>query len=74
MSHLTRPAYVRALSCPDPAEATGKEAEIRLAPSEAHRMLQNRISIFVNLPIRSLDKLSLQRRLDEIGKTFPESA
>ncbi|MBZ0139695.1 MAG: arsenate reductase ArsC [Pseudorhodoplanes sp.] len=54
---------------PDPAAATGTEAEIRLAFAEAFRMLNNRISIFVNLPLRSLDKLSLQKRLDAIGRT-----
>lgn len=59
---------------PDPAAATGNEAEVRLAFSEAYRMLHDRISSFVNLPIRSLDKLSLQKRLDEIGKSLPESA
>ena len=31
--------------------------------------LQNRIAIFVNLPISALDRLSLQSRLDAIGKT-----
>jgi hypothetical protein len=30
-------------------------------------MLNQRISIFVNLPIESLSRLSLQRHLDEIG-------
>jgi protein-tyrosine-phosphatase len=54
---------------PDPAVANGNEAEIRLAFADAFRMLNNRISIFVSLPIRSLDKLSLQKRLDAIGKT-----
>jgi arsenate reductase len=54
---------------PDPAAATGSEAEVRLAFADAFRMLNNRISIFVNLPIRSLDALSLQSRLDAIGKT-----
>jgi arsenate reductase (thioredoxin) len=54
---------------PDPAAATGKEAEVRLAFADAFRMLSNRINIFVNLPIRSLDQLSLQRRLDAIGKS-----
>ncbi len=34
-------------------------------------MLYNRISIFTSLPMKSLDKLSLQRQLDEIGKTNP---
>jgi arsenate reductase (thioredoxin) len=54
---------------PDPAAAAGKEAEIRLAFADTFRMLNNRISIFVNLPIKSLDKLSLQKQLDAIGKT-----
>jgi protein-tyrosine-phosphatase len=53
---------------PDPAAATGSEAEIRLAFAEAYRMLNNRISIFVNLPLRSLDRLTLQRQLDSIGR------
>jgi protein-tyrosine-phosphatase len=54
---------------PDPAAVTGNEAERRLAFADTVRMLTNRISIFVNLPIRSLDKLALQRHLDEIGRT-----
>ena len=54
---------------PDPAAATGTEVEIRLAFADALRMLSNRISIFSALPIKSLDKLSLQTRLDAIGKT-----
>jgi protein-tyrosine-phosphatase len=54
---------------PDPAAATGSEAEVRLAFADAFRMLNNRISIFVSLPIRSLDKLALQKQLDSIGKT-----
>jgi protein-tyrosine-phosphatase len=54
---------------PDPASAEGNEAERRLAFADAFRMLTNRISIFVALPMKSLDKLSLQRRLDEIGRT-----
>jgi protein-tyrosine-phosphatase len=54
---------------PDPAAATGNEAEVRLAFADAYRMLNNRIGIFVSLPLRSLDQLSLQRRLDAIGKS-----
>ena len=54
---------------PDPLAAEGNEAERRLAFSEAFRMLTNRISIFVNLPIHALDKLTLQKRLDAIGST-----
>jgi protein-tyrosine-phosphatase len=53
---------------PDPAEAQGSEAEIALAFKDAYRMLFQRIGIFTALPIRSLDKLSLQNRLREIGR------
>lgn len=52
---------------PDPAAVDGSEAEIAAAFTEAMRMLQNRISIFCTLPIAALDKLSLRRKLEEIG-------
>ena len=51
----------------DPAEATGTEAEIALAFKEAYCLLNQRISIFTALPLRSLDKLSIQHKLREIG-------
>lgn len=54
---------------PDPAAVTGRTAEIAAAFNEAYRMLNNRISIFVSLPLASLDRLSLQKRLDAIGRT-----
>ena len=54
---------------PDPAAVIGNEAEIHLAFADTFRMLNNRISIFVNLPLSSLDKLVLQKHLDSIGKT-----
>ena len=54
---------------PDPAIAHGSEAEVRLAFADAFRFLYNRISIFVSIPLRSLDKFSLQKQLDTIGKT-----
>ena len=53
---------------PDPAAATGSDAQIAAAFADAYRQLQNRITIFTALPLASLDKLSLQRRLDDIGK------
>jgi arsenate reductase (thioredoxin) len=53
---------------PDPAEATGTPAEISLAFKDAYRMLDRRISIFVSLPLRSLDQLTLQNRLRDIGR------
>ncbi|WP_439579236.1 metalloregulator ArsR/SmtB family transcription factor [Elioraea sp.] len=52
---------------PDPAWARSP-AERGRALSDTYRMLANRIGIFVTLPMRSLDRLSLQRSLDEIGQ------
>jgi arsenate reductase (thioredoxin) len=54
---------------PDPAAATGSETEIAVAFADAYRMLNNRITIFVNLPMASLDRLTLQQKLDSIGKS-----
>ena len=51
---------------PDPSAATGTEAERRYAFADTHRMLAQRIGIFVNLPLASLDKLALKQRLEEI--------
>lgn len=59
---------------PDPVAAQGNEAEKRLAFSEAYRMLNNRISIFASLPMESLDRLSLQKKLDEIGQDEVDAA
>jgi arsenate reductase (thioredoxin) len=53
---------------PDPAEAKGSAAEIALAFKDAYRMLNQRIGIFTLLPLRSLDQLSLQQKLREIGR------
>lgn len=54
---------------PDPAlmEEVGAERGLKLA--EIYRMLFNRISIFTNLRLDALDRLSLQNRLNDIGKT-----
>ncbi len=59
---------------PDPAAASGNEAEVRLAFADALRMLTNRINIFVSLPLKSLDQLTLQKRLEGIGKIKDEDA
>jgi protein-tyrosine-phosphatase len=58
---------------PDPAAAEGTEAEKHLAFADAYRMLNNRISIFVSLPMNTLDKLALQKRLHEIGSDLPKA-
>jgi arsenate reductase (thioredoxin) len=54
---------------PDPAAAEGTEVEQRLAFADAYRMLNNRISIFLALPLHKLDELSLQKHLDDIGRS-----
>jgi len=53
---------------PDPAAFEGPEAETALAFADAYRVLNNRITLFTSLPIASLNRLSLQRRMDEIGQ------
>ena len=58
---------------PDPAKAQGTEAEKAFAFDDCFRMLHQRVSIFVNLPLESLSKLSLQKHLDEIGKMRREA-
>lgn len=54
---------------PDPAKATGNQAERHLAFADTYRMLNNRIGVFINLPMASLDRLTLQKQLADIGKT-----
>ena len=53
---------------PDPAAVEGSEAVISQAFADALRMLQNRITIFCALPLAGLDRLSLQKKIDQIGK------
>lgn len=59
---------------PDPAAVENDEVKQRLAFADTFRMLSNRIRIFTSLPIRSLDELSLQHRLNEIGRSFPQAS
>jgi protein-tyrosine-phosphatase len=54
---------------PDPARIEGNEAVRRAAFADTYRMMNARLTGFSNLPIASLDKLSLQRHLDAIGKS-----
>jgi arsenate reductase len=53
---------------PDPATVEGSDEDKRKAFSEACRILLNRIRIFVSLPLAKLDKLSLQKKLDDLGR------
>jgi protein-tyrosine-phosphatase len=52
---------------PDPAAATGSETERRLAFAETLKMLTRRIGAFASLPIPALDRMALQRAVDDIA-------
>ena len=54
---------------PDPAAVTGNDAQIAFAFNDTYRMLTNRISLLISLPMAEIDRLSLQTRLDAIGKS-----
>ena len=51
----------------DPAAVDGTEEEIQKAYRDAFFLLDRRISLFLSLPIASLDNLALKKQLDEIG-------
>jgi arsenate reductase len=55
-------------SSPDPILATGPEWERKRAFVQVLKELERRLSVFMNLPFASLDRMSLQNRLDEIGR------
>ena len=57
---------------PDPAAVEGSDEQKRCAFAEAFRHLSNRIDLFMSLPMDKLDRLSLQRKLRDIGKTGSE--
>ncbi len=52
---------------PDPVKVDGSGAEKSLAFQQAYGALRNRIIAFAALPIASLDRISLQKAVDEIG-------
>ncbi|PIB92772.1 arsenate reductase ArsC [Caulobacter sp. FWC2] len=54
---------------PNPGSTEGSDAEVALAFAEAYRQLNARITLFCALPLASFDRLSLQKRLDDIGKS-----
>jgi len=55
----------------DPAAVEGADADKRRAFLQAYNLLDARIKIFSSLPIRTLDRIGLQERVDNIGKTTP---
>jgi len=61
-------------SMPDPAALVGTVPEKQLAFSEAYCLLKYRLTLFIDLPIASLDKTTFERRLKEIGQAFPDKS
>jgi arsenate reductase len=59
---------------PDPAAVEGSEAMRRQAFRVAFRALEARIKLFASLRVDALDRLSLRRRVEEIGSTAAETA
>ncbi len=53
----------------DPAAVEGDDETRRKAFFRAYSRLQNRIQLFLNLPLAKLDRLALTQRLKEIGRT-----
>jgi arsenate reductase len=51
---------------PDPAAVKGTEEEIQWAYRDAFFMLDRRISLFLTLPLASIDNLALKKELDDI--------
>jgi arsenate reductase (thioredoxin) len=56
----------------DPAAVEGSDSDKWLAFRQAFRELESRIKIFTNLPIKSLDRVKLQERLRDIGRSRPD--
>ncbi len=52
----------------DPGAVEGSDEEMRRAFSTAFRLLQRRISLFINLPFGKLDAMAMKRELDGIGR------
>lgn len=59
---------------PDPVAVAADAGQRALFFADVYRMLANRIGIFCALPLRSLDRLSLQKRLEDIGAMKGDAA
>jgi arsenate reductase len=53
---------------PDPAQAVGTNEHIERAYRDAYLILERRISLFLSLPLSSLDKLAIQKEINRIGR------
>jgi len=53
---------------PDPAAVKGSPQEVERAFREAFTILDRRISLFLSLPLASIDKLALKKEIEKIGR------
>jgi arsenate reductase len=53
---------------PDPAAMEGNDEQIEKAFRDAFLILDRRISLFLSLPLSSLDKMALKKKIDQIGR------
>jgi arsenate reductase (thioredoxin) len=53
---------------PDPAVVTGTQEQVEKAFRDAYFLLDRRISLFLSLPLASMDSLALKKELDNIGR------
>jgi arsenate reductase (thioredoxin) len=58
---------------PDPAAAEGTQAQREAAFDQALNALETRIKLFVSLPVPALDRLAIQRKVEEIGRLRPDA-
>jgi arsenate reductase len=59
---------------PDPAAVDGSQAERMLAFADTWKLLERRIRLFLSLPLASLDRMALTRKVQEIGQLHDEAA
>jgi arsenate reductase len=52
---------------PDPAVVKGMPEQVERAFHDAYLLLERRISLFLSLPLSSLDKLAIQKEINRIG-------
>ncbi len=53
---------------PDPAAVEGTPEQIRRAFRDAFFMLERRIGLFLSLPIATLDRMTIKKEIDQIGR------
>ncbi len=61
--------YIAKWSVPDPAAVRGTAEQVRRAFFEAFTILDRRITLFLSLPLATLEREIVQREIDQIGRS-----